>query len=95
MSAIGLSVGVTFELPTQDTPGRPSALIGDLEVTTLRWPLLGGLRLGDSRAKLLSALGRPSARNEPCWDYADSPDVVSFCFKRDRLASVRWSFFID
>ncbi len=95
MSGPGVSVDVTFELPTKDFPGRPHPSIERLQITTPRWPLLSGLRLGDPRAKVSSALGEPSDRSEGCWRYADAPDDVSLCFGQDRLQSVTWTFFID
>jgi hypothetical protein len=91
----GLSLDVTFELPPKGSSRPPHPLIERLQVSTSRWPLPAPLRLGDPPARLSSALGEPSARLDQCWRYMQAPDFVTFCFERDRLASVQWDFFVD
>ncbi len=95
VTAPGMSLDVTFELPPKGSSRPPHPLIERLRVSTSRWPLPAPLRLGDAPGQLLRALGTPTLRLDACWRYTDAPDFVTFCFEHDRLASVQWEFFVD
>jgi hypothetical protein len=72
-------------------------LVGKVEISTSNWPVQRGLRVGQSQAKVLEALGVPTTENGNCIEYLNGEleSSVAFCFSNGRITQIVWDRWID
>ena len=95
LAAPGLTIQATFL-----SVGKATKVdVPELEVTGGQWPLMHGLKVGDTRASVLALLGQPSGSTHqgPCIEYyvARIEATATLCFSEGRLEKVHWVYWRD
>lgn len=95
LAAPGLVIEATFtpvEMPIRYD-------IAEVFVQSNAWPLLLDLKIGSSRERVVQELGQPNGavHQQPCIEYhlPRTESTAAFCFRDNRLQSVRWVHWRD
>ena len=73
---------------------RQAPAVAELTITSARWPVMDGLRVGTDRSVVERTLGsRVAAGDGACEDFADeaTQDSVTFCYADGKVRSIRWT----
>jgi hypothetical protein len=99
--------GMEIELIyAQDTPATSRAAraeelrhpdVLELTVTTSKWPVAEGLRIGTPRAEVERVLGARGEASDACVTYADvdTQNEALLCYAGDRLVAIKWTQWWD
>ena len=99
----GMEVELVYASDTPATPraARAEALrhpdVVELTVTTSKWPVAEGLRVGTPRADVERLLGNPGEADDACVTYADvdTQDDAVLCYAGEHLVAIKWSRWRD
>ncbi len=99
----GMEVELVYAADTPATPraARAEALrhpnVVELTITTSKWPVAEGLRIGTPRADVERLLGNPGEADDACVTYADidTQDDAVLCYAGEHLVAIKWSRWFD
>ncbi len=77
-----------------DALARQAPSVLEITITSARWPVMDGLRVGTERSVVERTLGsRLAAGDDACEDFADeaTQDTVTFCYAGGKVRSIRWT----
>lgn len=71
----------------------PPPYVTNLKITSGKWPVRQGLRIGTSRVAVERALGRLVLNEDGCANILDEGTMsdVRLCFAKDRLRMLEWT----
>lgn len=90
--------GMSISVYLAHNDGSEKLIVTDIVITSPKWPVKYGLKIGSTRKQIEQTLGQDmqSANQNNEWSYGDGPTDVKFVFdNEDKVTSIEWHVNLD